>query len=110
MLRRRLAIVLLVVAVLVGWDLSRRPERQLSARGLVAAIDLYQATLSKGLARVGASCRFEPTCSRYGRAVIERYGTLRGGWLALARIARCGPWTPAGTVDPPPGGEEEDET
>lgn len=88
--------------VLFGWDAGRAPADQLSARALVAAIDLYQATLSRGLARVGAQCRFAPTCSHYGEEVIRRHGTLKGSWLALRRIARCGPWTPLGTFDPPP--------
>jgi putative membrane protein insertion efficiency factor len=68
----------------------------------LAAIDLYQATLSEHMPAAGVHCRFQPTCSHYGEAVIERYGSLRGGALAVWRIARCGPWTPAGTIDPPP--------
>ena len=91
-----------VAIVLLGWDVARAPERQLSARVLIAAIDVYQETLSRGLARVGAQCRFAPTCSHYGEDVIRRYGTLRGVGLALRRIGRCGPWTPLGTFDPPP--------
>jgi len=46
--RRRLvplAIVLLAVVALAA-DVSRRPADQLSARGLLGAIHLYQATLS----------------------------------------------------------------
>jgi putative membrane protein insertion efficiency factor len=80
----------------------RPPQEQWSARLLLLAIDGYQATASKALGAAGARCRFEPTCSHYGEAVIRRYGALRGTALALGRIARCGPWTPAGTVDPPP--------
>jgi putative component of membrane protein insertase Oxa1/YidC/SpoIIIJ protein YidD len=33
--------------------------------------------------------------------VIERDGVVSGGWKAIARIVRCGPWTPAGTRDEP---------
>ncbi len=88
--------MLLVVA-----DLARPPAAQLSARAMLAAIDAYQATLSKGLARAGARCRFEPTCSHYGEAVIRRHGALVGSGKAAWRILRCGPWTPAGTHDPP---------
>jgi uncharacterized protein len=51
--------------------------------------------------RVGARCRFTPTCSRYAEAVIARDGAMRGGWKALARIARCNPFTPMGTRDDP---------
>jgi len=47
------------------------------------------------------SCRFTPTCSAYAITAIERYGVIRGGWLATKRIARCHPWNPGG-ADPVP--------
>ncbi len=97
----RWQIVLAVAFVLLGWDVARPAEKQLSARFLLTGIDLYQATLSRGLAKVGAQCRFAPTCSHYGEAVIRHYGTVKGSWLAARRVARCGPWTPLGTFDPP---------
>ncbi|MDR1194724.1 MAG: membrane protein insertion efficiency factor YidD [Peptococcaceae bacterium] len=37
------------------------------------------------------SCRFTPTCSRYALEAIERFGAIKGGWLALRRILRCHP-------------------
>ena len=98
----RVVLLALVGLSLVGLDLSRPPEAQWTARTLLGAIDVYQATLSKALTPTGARCRFEPTCSHYGEAVIRKHGALEGTWLALVRIARCGPWTPGGTVDPPP--------
>lgn len=86
---------------LLALDLSRPPERQLSARALLASIDLYQATLSPLLARGGARCRFEPSCSRYAEGAIREDGALVGTGRAAWRILRCGPWSEAGTVDPP---------
>jgi len=47
------------------------------------------------------SCRFEPSCSHYGYEAINRYGILRGGWLAVKRIGRCQPFNPGG-YDPVP--------
>ena len=37
------------------------------------------------------SCRFVPTCSEYAMEAVDRYGVLRGGFMALARLLRCHP-------------------
>lgn len=64
-------------------------------------IRLYQKTLSfdygifKGLFPNGY-CRFYPTCSEYGYQAIEKYGLIRGGWMAIWRILRCNPWNKGG--------------
>ena len=34
-------------------------------------------------------CRFIPTCSQYALEAIEKYGAVKGGWLAFKRIMRC---------------------
>ncbi len=36
-------------------------------------------------------CRFLPTCSQYALEAVEKYGALKGGWLALRRVLRCQP-------------------
>jgi putative membrane protein insertion efficiency factor len=92
------------VAVLL-WlaaDLRQRPEDQLATRAAIGAIHVYQATLSPLYARMGLRCRFTPTCSHYGEVCIRQFGAARGGWMAMKRVLRCGPWTPMGTVDEPP--------
>jgi len=88
-----------------GADLSRAPDRQWSARAEIGMIHAYRAAVSPWLARSGVRCRFTPTCSHYAEAVIRRDGALVGTARALWRVARCGPWTPAGTADPPLIGE-----
>jgi putative membrane protein insertion efficiency factor len=101
-LRRGLGRVLLALLLLgVGLDWTRAPAQQWTARGEVAAIHLYQRTLSPVLARGGVRCRFRPSCSHYAEAVIREDGALVGTLRAAWRLLRCGPWTPAGTVDPP---------
>ena len=99
--RGRVRLALGALLLLLGLDLARAPERQWTARAELAAIAAYQRALSPLLARGGVRCRFEPTCSRYATAAIRADGALTGSARALWRVARCGPWTPAGTSDPP---------
>jgi putative membrane protein insertion efficiency factor len=87
------AVVLLIAA---AWTISTHGQTI-----AIAAIHGYQQRLAPLAARAGARCRFTPTCSRYAETVITRDGVMRGGWRALKRIARCGPWTTAGTRDEP---------
>jgi putative membrane protein insertion efficiency factor len=47
------------------------------------------------------SCRYQPSCSAYAIQALNRYGALRGGWLAARRILRCHPWGGHG-FDPVP--------
>lgn len=57
-------------------------------RLILALLALYKRTLSPLL---GARCRFEPSCADYARVAVARFGALRGGILALWRLARCHP-------------------
>jgi putative membrane protein insertion efficiency factor len=71
-----------------------------SAAGAIAArgVRLYQRALSPLLGNV---CRFAPSCSEYARQALVEHGLLRGGALAVARLAKCHPLHPGGW-DPPP--------
>jgi putative membrane protein insertion efficiency factor len=71
---------------------ASRPA-ELPRRVLVAILRAYKAFISPALP---PACRFTPTCSEYAREAIERYGALRGSWLALRRLARCHPFNPGG--------------
>ncbi len=47
-------------------------------------------------------CRFTPTCSAYALEAIEKYGAVKGGYLALRRILRCHPFSKKSGYDPVP--------
>lgn len=66
---------------------------------LLGLLRLYRLLLSPLLGNV---CRFEPSCSRYATACIERFGAGRGSWLAAKRLCRCHPFHPGGYDPPPP--------
>lgn len=66
---------------------------------LSALIRFYQRRLSP---RWGGSCRFEPSCSTYALAAIERHGVVTGLRLIACRLARCRPGRPAGEDPVPP--------
>jgi putative membrane protein insertion efficiency factor len=69
----------------------------LPGRLLIAAVRLYQVTLSP---LVGWRCRFQPTCSQYFIEAVRKYGALSGAARGLWRICRCNPWNRGG-YDPP---------
>ena len=53
----------------------------------------YKAIISPMLPN---ACRFVPTCSEYATEAIERYGAIRGGFIAISRLLRCHPFSPGG--------------
>lgn len=77
-------------------------SRSMPARIMLWSIRCYQATLSP---LIGMHCRFHPTCSRYAAEAIARFGALRGGILAIRRLARCHPLGGSG-YDPVPDSTE----
>jgi uncharacterized protein len=65
------------------------PPATTAARGVIFVIELYRNTVSP--MRL-PSCRFSPTCSQYAVDALREYGLIRGGWLAMVRLLKCGPW------------------
>jgi len=47
------------------------------------------------------ACRYYPCCSSYAYDAINKYGILRGSFLAAKRLLRCHPLH-AGGFDPVP--------
>lgn len=89
-----------LLAFVVVHDVVRPPSRELGTTAAVWVVERYREFLSPRMGAV-VTCRFIPTCSLYGLTVLKRDGLLRGGARAAWRIARCNPWTPAGTAEAP---------
>ena len=67
--------------------------RTVVASPAIALIRAYQLVLSP---MRPPTCRFYPSCSAYALTAIERFGIVRGSWLATRRLLRCHPWNPGG--------------
>lgn len=68
-------------------------------RVLLGVIAFYRRAISPLL---GPHCRFAPSCSEYAAEAIRTHGAVRGGWLAVKRVARCHPWSAGGVDRVPP--------
>lgn len=80
--------------------MTRQPAPSPLAWVLILFVRAYRAVPWAGAER----CRFFPTCSAYALEALQLHGALRGGWLALRRLARCHPFHPGGVEPVPPAG------
>lgn len=60
---------------------------------LILVIRAYQQVISP---LTPPSCRYYPSCSAYAVTALERYGPIKGTYLAARRLLRCHPWAPGG--------------
>ena len=67
-------------------------------RVLIALVRFYRSAVSPYRR---PCCRYYPTCSQYALDALNKYGALKGGWLAFLRILRCNPLHKGG-YDPVP--------
>lgn len=65
---------------------------------LLLILRFYRKAISPYL---GNNCRFHPTCSVYAIEAIEKYGAIKGSWLAIKRIGKCHPFHPGGIDEVP---------
>ncbi len=72
---------------------ERRSRNSWLAKRAIAMIRHYRSEISP---RLGANCRYTPTCSQYAIDAIQYYGFWLGGIKAFWRILRCNPLSRGG--------------
>ena len=72
--------------------------KTLPKRALLALIRFYRRQISPA---TPPACRFIPTCSEYALEAVQKYGALKGGYLAVRRVLKCHPFHKGG-YDPVP--------
>ncbi|WP_423187968.1 membrane protein insertion efficiency factor YidD [Alishewanella sp. d11] len=77
---------------------NRSPVHRFIIWLMLGLVRAYQMLISPLL---GPRCRFHPTCSNYTISAINRFGAVKGAWLAGKRILKCHPFHPGGE-DPVP--------
>ncbi len=65
---------------------------------ILSVVKFYRKFISPALP---PSCRFYPTCSQYALTSVERFGAMKGSWLAIKRISKCHPFHVGGIDEVP---------
>lgn len=68
-------------------------------RFFIFIIKLYRKFISP--LKVRPSCIYVPSCSLYAIQALEKYGAIKGSYLAIKRVLRCHPFHEGG-YDPVP--------
>ena len=66
---------------------------------LLVVIKFYRRCLSP--LKIQPTCIYIPTCSEYAAEAINKYGSIKGTYLATKRLLRCHPFAKGG-YDPVP--------
>ena len=60
---------------------------------IISLIKFYRTSISP---MSPPRCKYIPTCSQYAIDAIEKYGIIKGGFMAAFRILRCNPLSKGG--------------
>ena len=63
---------------------------------LIFLINFYQKYISIWLEQKIIRCKYYPKCSEYAKQAIEKYGTIKGGFLSVKRILKCNHFSKGG--------------
>lgn len=68
-------------------------------RFLILLVKFYRKFISPLKRR--PTCIYTPTCSEYALQALQKYGAVKGTYLAIKRVLRCHPFHDGG-YDPVP--------
>ena len=78
---------------------AKKGVRYWPRRAVIGLIHLYRKLRPRA---TRGCCKYIPTCSQYALEAVEKYGALKGGWLAFRRFLKCHPFHKGGWYDPVP--------
>lgn len=56
-------------------------------------IDFYKKNLTQ---KIPTRCKYNPTCSTYGKECYEKYNFFKASWLTFKHICFCNPFAIGG--------------
>ena len=81
--------VILILGMLAFMiDVTKSPEKQLSVKLTIQAIQIYQQNISPKLQNK-VKCVYQISCSDYAVMAIEKHGFVKGLYLSVGRITHC---------------------
>ena len=69
-------------------DVTKPPEKQLSAKLTTQTIQIYKQNVSPIL-QGKVKCVYQISCSDYAVMAIEKHGFVKGLYLSIGRITHC---------------------
>ncbi|MGL4850239.1 MAG: membrane protein insertion efficiency factor YidD [Clostridium sp.] len=60
---------------------------------VITLIKFYRTRISP---MYSPCCKYRPTCSEYALQAVEKYGAIKGSFMAIWRILRCNPLSKGG--------------
>ena len=63
---------------------------------IISILKFYKKHISIYFEKNGVKCKFNPTCSEYAIQAVEKYGPIKGTFLAIKRFLKCNPFSKGG--------------
>ena len=85
----KICCIILVLGVLTfAVDITKFPEKQLSAKSVIQIIQIYKKNISP-IFQSKVKCVYQISCSDYAIMAIEKHGFVKGLYLSIGRITHC---------------------